>query len=400
MRRFSSYGPIDKDLNYYAPRKLLIDKAHISMVGENPQKGGHYITVWAPRQSGKTWVMQQILFLLQKDPRFHVLKINLEVLKDKEDIRDIINIIARKIGEGLGKKISGIYDQDQFQEIFKKDTLDKPLILILDEFDALAEKGINAIVSAFRNIHISRQEEMDLPTGQKTYLLHAVALIGVRSVLGVENKKGSPFNIQRSLHISNLTFEEVQGMFQWYQKDSGQEIEPAVIEILYQETKGQPGFTCWLGEILTEGYENHPNDTSKPIRLVDFQKLYRLALDVLPNNNMINLISKAKVLPYKHTLINLFKTEKPLNFNFDDEEINYLYMNGIIEPEIISSESSIVKFASPFVQKRLFNYFSRSIFKEMGQLVESFFTAPEFIFPDYIDIPVVLALYQTYLDKN
>ena len=105
MRRFNSYGPINTNLHYYAPRKELIARAFTQLVGENPSEGGHYITVWAPRQTGKTWVMQEILFQLKKDPRFDVLKINLEILKDKDDTGEIINVIARKIGEGLGKKI-------------------------------------------------------------------------------------------------------------------------------------------------------------------------------------------------------------------------------------------------------------------------------------------------------
>ncbi|MCP5106897.1 MAG: hypothetical protein GY950_26165, partial [bacterium] len=90
----------------------------------------------------------------------------------------------------------------------------------------------------------------------------------------------------------------------------------------------------------------------------------------------------------------------PLDFSFDDKEINFLYMNGIIEPEAISSENSIVKFSSPFVQKRLFNFFSRDIFKELGKLTDNFYSVPEYIFPDHIDIPVIMTLYQTYLDKN
>jgi len=57
MRKFSSYGPIDTDLEYYAPRKELIAKARTQLLGEDPQKGGHYITVWAPRQTGKSWTL-------------------------------------------------------------------------------------------------------------------------------------------------------------------------------------------------------------------------------------------------------------------------------------------------------------------------------------------------------
>ncbi|MFN8486406.1 MAG: hypothetical protein U0350_02365 [Caldilineaceae bacterium] len=61
MRKFSSYGPIDTKLHYYAPRPALIQQAYAQKLGENPADGGHYITVWGPRQTGKTWVMQQVL---------------------------------------------------------------------------------------------------------------------------------------------------------------------------------------------------------------------------------------------------------------------------------------------------------------------------------------------------
>jgi Cdc6-like AAA superfamily ATPase len=168
MRRFSSYGPVNIKLLYYALREKLIENAYINLVGEAPDEGGHYFTVWAPRQTGKTWIMQQILHRLGKVPRFRVLKINLESLKDKKEPGEIIDTIARKIGEGLDKTIKGIDNQDKFQEIFKKDVLDKPLILILDEFDALVEEGINAVVSAFRNIYIQRLDEINKPTAQRS----------------------------------------------------------------------------------------------------------------------------------------------------------------------------------------------------------------------------------------
>lgn len=60
MRRFSSYGPLDTDLHYYAPRKELIAKTYTELVGDHPGKGGYYITVWAPQQTGKTWIMHRV----------------------------------------------------------------------------------------------------------------------------------------------------------------------------------------------------------------------------------------------------------------------------------------------------------------------------------------------------
>jgi hypothetical protein len=400
MRRFNSYGPIDTDIHYYAPRKELIETAYTHLVGENPTKGGHYITVWAPRQTGKTWVMREILFELKKNPRFDTLVVNLENLKNETDVGTIIEIISREIGEGLNKPLTGVNTQAQFQEMFKKDILDKPLILILDEFDALPEFAINALVTSFRSIYNKRQYESDKSTGQKTYLLHAVALIGVRSVLGIENEKGSPFNVQRSLHIPNLTFDEVKGMFQWYEKESGQQIEPEVIERLYNETNGQPGLTCWFGELLTEGFEDCKPDKNRPITMRDFDIVYAAATYALPNNNILNIISKANREPNKSFIFEMFQTYEKLEFRFDDKITNSLYMNGVVDKEVVDRTRYYIKFSCPFVQKRLFNYFSYELFRQMGTLVEPFVSLDDVITDSGLNIGNLLKLYQKYLLKN
>ncbi|MCP4148028.1 MAG: hypothetical protein GY757_09800, partial [bacterium] len=85
MRRFSSYGPVDKTQHYCVPRKTFVEKAYTQLLGYNPQKGGHYFTVWAPRQTGKTWTLHQVLHRLQNNDSFDVLKIDLEHLKYEND---------------------------------------------------------------------------------------------------------------------------------------------------------------------------------------------------------------------------------------------------------------------------------------------------------------------------
>jgi len=400
MRRFSSYGPINISLEYYAPRKELIEKGYTQLVGEVPPEGGHYFTVWAPRQCGKTWIMQQVLHRLKKDERFHVLKINLEDLKDKTEASRIIQSLAAKIADGLDKSFPSVNDQEKFMGIFKKGILDKPLILILDEFDALLEEGINVIVSAFRNIYNTRIDEADKTTDQKTYLLHGVALIGVRSVLGIENQKGSPFNVQRSLHIPNLTFEEVRGMFQWYEKESRQQVYPEVVERLYYETNGQPGLNSWFGELLAEGFDRYTNDLTKPITMKEFRQVYAAASYALPNNNILNLISKAKEEDNKTLLLKMFQTDKKLKFKFDDKIANALYMNGLVDFEVENQVDYYLKFSSPFVQKRLFNYFSNEYFNDLGMLTDPLIKLGHIITPESLDIIEILKIYQQYLDKN
>jgi len=39
MRRFHSYGPLDIEEHYYAPRKELIKRAYTQLTGEHPKKG-------------------------------------------------------------------------------------------------------------------------------------------------------------------------------------------------------------------------------------------------------------------------------------------------------------------------------------------------------------------------
>jgi hypothetical protein len=59
-----------------------------------------------------------------------------------------------------------------------------------------------------------------------------------------------------------------------------------------------------------------------------------------------------------------------------------------------------VKFASPFVQKRLFNYFSDDLFSDMGQLVEPFDDLEDAVNDESLDIKNILERYKKYLSKN
>jgi hypothetical protein len=401
MRTFSSYGPVDTTLHYYAPRKELIDFGIRQIVGSNPEKGGHYITVWAPRQTGKTWTLNNILFKLRSNERFDVAKIELEIFKNQKDVGKVLTYIEEHIALSLNKKVTKNADTiEKFQHMFFKKRLEKPLILILDEFDALEENVLSDIVGAFRNIYNIRLGQTDKKTEEKEYLLHGVALIGVRSVLGIENKKGSPFNVQRSLHIPNLNFEEVEKMFRWHERESGQKIEQEVIERLYYETGGQPGLTCWFGELLTEGWDRFQIKHNMPIDMKLFDEAYEAAAYTLPNNNILNIISKAKQRPYKEKVLELFQTKEKIRFRYDEPRLNFLYMNGVIDFETEKAGKSYAKFPSPFVQKRLFNYFAYEIFDYMGSLYDPFDEMEDAVTDNDINIRNIIKRYRIHLKKN
>ncbi len=395
MRKFSSYGPPNTKLHYYAPRTELITSAINELKGDEHEEGGHYITVWAPRQTGKTWIMQEVLSKLKQETLFDVVFINLQFLSEETNLNTVAQLFAEEFFETLEKPKHNINGLEDFHRLFKRDILTKPLILILDEFDALNQTAISRLVSVFRYIYHTRQSQTEKTTEEKEYLLHSLALIGVRAVLGVENVKGSPFNVQRSVRIPNLIKDEVVELFDWYQRERKQKIEPEVVERIWYEFQGQPGLTCWFGELLTETYNQV---TDKPITMANFEAVYTAALKFLPNNNILNLISKAKQEPYKSFILELFQTQIKTEFIYTDPIINFLYLNGIVNVDLTDNN---LKFACPYIQKQLFNYFARELYREDIQyLSDPFEDLSDTITENKLNIRRLLQRYEQYFQAN
>ena len=49
---------MDCEEHFFVERESLIENCTNQLIG-NPSKGGHYFTIWAPRQTGKTWIIRQ-----------------------------------------------------------------------------------------------------------------------------------------------------------------------------------------------------------------------------------------------------------------------------------------------------------------------------------------------------
>lgn len=393
MRTFSSYGPVNKHLHYYAPRKALICQAYEQLVGRHPEYGGHYVTIWAPRQTGKTWMMQQVYENIKKNDKFDTALLTMEFARNASDPKEAISLFVSQLSDSLGRDFPEIHSWERLADIFKNTCLTKPLILILDEFDALKEEFINQLAGVFRSVYTARCNEPD----NKTYLLHGLALIGVRSVLGIGQKSGSPFNVQRSVHIPNLSREETRSLFKWYEDDSGQKIEPKVVDRLFDETRGHPGLICWFGELLTETYNA---DSTRPISMKQFDIAHSAAVKILPNNTILNIVGKADKAPYRQAALDLFRTERKTEFSYDDKLLNYLYLNGVIDWETENDTNYYVRFACPFVQKRLFNYFARNLFGYMGKLHEPFEDLSDAASKDQLNIVNLMRRFQAHLKKN
>ena len=396
MRTFSSYGPISTKTNYYAPREALIDMAYRQLVGDEEGQGGHYITVWAPRQTGKTWIMQQVMRRIYANEEYDVALLTMQPGKNAHTPEAALLILVEGLKKWFGRDFPLIERWEEVPTLFSTIYFEKPVVLILDEFDSFSSEFINQFANEFRALNTRRKAEIDLPVSRRTHQLHGLALIGVRSVLGIETKSGSPFNVQRSMRIPNLTQEEVAGIFESYINETAQGVDDDVVERIFYETQGQPGLVCWLGEQLTEVYNRH----EPTISMHDFDYVYNAAVDALPNNNILNIVSKANDASHKPLVLDLFRTNSKIRFRYDEPHINFLYLNGVIDQEIDVDGKRYVKFANPFVQKRLFNYFSADLFGTLEHLYEPFDDLDNTVDDDSLNIANLMRRYESYLAKN
>ncbi len=190
--------------------------------------------------------MQQVMSKVRKRDDFEVATLTMQSAKKETSAEGVLDVLVTGLRKWFGKDFPSIRRWKDLTQLFCPPYFTKPLILILDEFDMLQEEFITDFANEFRTMYTWRTNEFDKKSAQKSNLLHGLALIGVRSVLGIENVRGSPFNIQRSLHVPNLTFEEVDSMFHWYERESSQQVEQTVIDQVFYETNGQPGLVGWV----------------------------------------------------------------------------------------------------------------------------------------------------------
>ena len=394
MRQFSSYGPVDRVLHFALARTELVERCVEHLIGD-PERGGHFFTLYAPRQAGKTWLMRRAMEQVQQryGERFQVGILSLQGLMRDGDPDDIfLRRVGRRFGRTLLAKRPRLQDWDDWLALFDRESgvFDRPLILLIDEFDSLTRTVVDQVVGLFRQMYLARE----------SYVLHGLALVGVRAVLGVDSPRGSPFNIQRSLHVPNFTQPEVAELFRQYQEESGQVVLPEVVDRVFDEVRGQPGLTCWFGELLTDKFNVDP---SQPIDLACWRRVYGRALHTERNNNIFNLTAKAKT-PFARDVHALF-VESDIPFAAGKPWCDHLELNGIIAPELLTDEQGretyICRFASPFVQRRLYDVFSEQLHDMLADVpaFDGTDTLEDVFLPERLDVVALLQRYKAYLDS-
>jgi hypothetical protein len=396
MRRFHSYGPVDPSSHFCVERRELVERCVQQLIGD-PDKGGDYFTVWGPRQTGKTWIMRRAIAEIRAryGERFAAGALSMEGLLSEDDPEEaLLKFVPTMFREGLAFEPPTPRDWDDWLRLFARQggAFDQPLILLIDEFDSLPPRVLDHLVRLFRRIYL----------GRDSYALHGLALLGVRAVLGLDSPRGSPFNIQRSLHVPNLTTDEVIELFGQYQAESGQLVEPEVVDKVFEVTRGQPGLVSWFGELCTEKY--NPG-REHPITLKTWDQVYAAACQIEPNNTVLNIIKKARG-EYREHVMGLF-SRPDVPFAFDQDWCNYLYLNGIIHPhegtDMAGQPTRLCRFSSPFIQLRLYNALTYDLFDPLLPTLllplEPLDTLSDVFSAAGLDVPALLQRYRGYLAR-
>lgn len=261
MKFFAIAGPVIPLEHYCVPFVQRFSEEKLLSLIE--QKA--YFVMHAPRQTGKTSLIMDIARQLNAGGRFHALYVNFEggqVAHNNylEGTRTILaellssillqlpqeTAIVEYIRETLGE--SGFITGATIKMVLEKWALlsSKPLVLFIDEIDALVG---DTLISVLRQIRTGYQN-------RPRAFPHALCLIGVRDVRDyrvwsdAEQKTilgGSAFNIKTtSLLLENFTREQVRELYLQHTAETGQQFDQDAIEYAYELTQGQP----WLVNAL------------------------------------------------------------------------------------------------------------------------------------------------------
>ena len=127
----------------------------------------------------------------------------------------------------------------------------RPLVVLLDEMDALQDETLISILRQIRDGYGNRP----------SHFPHSLALVGLRDVrdykvaCGGSDRLGtaSPFNIKAdSLTLRNFTRDEVAALYGQHTAETGQVFVPEAVDQAFSLTQGQPWLVNALARQLTQ----------------------------------------------------------------------------------------------------------------------------------------------------
>ena len=285
MRFFNTTGPVVPTDHYCLPPLERLDFNEVRTLIHDKR----YFVLHAPRQTGKTSALLALRDLLNSGAEgdYRCVYINVEVGQAaREDVpramRAILNDLALQArfalrDEFVGDIRLGVLEEagpdDAFKEVLSRwaQADPRPLVLLIDEIDALVGDTLLSMLRQLRAGYVLRPEGFP----------QSVVLCGVRDVRdyrihsGSENAiiaGGSAFNVKaESLRLGDFSQDEVQALLAQHTNETGQAFTEDALQRVWTQSQGQP----WLVNALAaQACFRNPNgrDRSRPITADDIDE--------------------------------------------------------------------------------------------------------------------------------
>lgn len=258
---FNTAGPINPDIHYNVDSLKRIELDEILMLIHQRK----YFVLHAPRQTGKTSCLLALRDYLNRQGQYICVYANVEAGQAaRNDVKEVVETTASAIAYRTEMVLKSRMPREILQQLKKEDVspgsfltdyiralcwaLPKPLVLFIDEIDALVGDSLVSVLRQIRAGYDQRPESFP----------QSIVLCGVRDVrdyrIVLSNQDivtgGSAFNIKaESLRLGNFTKEEIHDLYMQHTAATGQEFDEACFPLIWEATEGQP----WLVNAL--GYE-------------------------------------------------------------------------------------------------------------------------------------------------
>ncbi len=272
-RYFHTLGPCNPTTHYMLPALARCTDV-LGLIAR-----GHYFIIHAARQSGKTTLLMELTNQLNSEGTYHTLYCSLEsadkISEAEKGIPAIVKAIAKQIRFHSDLKHYSFAegsDYSDYTNVLQETVasfcakLDKPLVILFDEIDCLANRTLISFLRQIREGYINRDFYP---------FVHAVGLVGMRNIRDYRAQvredsetlgSGSPFNIAADpLTLHNFTQAEIGQLYAQHTADTGQVFPDEVVAHVYHATNGQPWLVNAIAKDIVEGMLH--NDVSQPIVL-------------------------------------------------------------------------------------------------------------------------------------
>ncbi|MEO3782074.1 ATP-binding protein [Actinocorallia sp. B10E7] len=372
MKYFNTAGRCRENLHYMLPPEPRLPEAREYI------ERGFYFVVHAPRQSGKTTVLETLARTLNTEGRYATVWFSCEQVRIAQTVEAAEDQLLEIIAKAAEKQITcecrpprpwpdarpGNRLYTALQEWATRCPI--PLVLFFDEIDSLQDGVLISVLSQLRNGYQS---------GEREEFPYSVVLCGMRNVRdykaasgGDPNRLGtsSPFNIKvESLRLSDFTHDQVAELYEQHTRATGQKFSPESVQRAFEASQGQP----WLVNALArEVIEKMRVPVSEPIcdEHMD-QAVERLI--VSRATHLDSLVARLHEPRVKRIIEPMLAGTQTTTDAAYDEDLSYVRDLGLIRPD------RYIQIANPIYQEVIARVLTGHVESNIDVDPRSFITA-------------------------